>query len=45
MFSKKDFERLWFLYKIESEPKCKKYVEVSDFVGNNIIVSGNVKNW
>ena len=34
MFSEKDFERLWFLYKTEGEPKG---VSINSFcIGNNI---------
>ena len=33
MFSEKDFERLWFLYKTDSEPKG---VSINSFCINNI---------
>ena len=34
MFSEKDFERLWFLYKTKGEPKG---VSINSFcIGNNI---------
>ena len=38
MFSEKDFERLWFLYKTEGEPNG---VSINSFcIGNNIPYTG-----
>ena len=42
MFSEKDFERLWFLYKTEGEPNG---VSINSFcIGNNIPIHG-ILSW